>query len=169
MQFDNLCKIWYNYKWCNTFCKYLVTFFTNINILKDDCSGGSLMENIGITIMKELEALNPAVKFKMYFLADNPRPIIYGNVPAIQLKFPNDCHYDEKTLIANKHNDTGRYESFVYAYNPFLRWALFFIKRVPFSPSVIWWSFLFAKNHSLLSRKESQVTKFYKKSQLWYN
>lgn len=77
------------------------------------------MENIGSVIKKELEELNPAVMFRMYVLNDNPRPIIYGNIPATQLKFPNDCEYDEKTLIAKKHNSkTRRYVSFVYAYNP---------------------------------------------------
>ena len=77
------------------------------------------MESIVSAIKKELEELNPAVMFKMYDLNDNPRPIIYGNIPAAQLKFPNGCEYDEKTLIAKKHNTkTRRYVSFVYAYNP---------------------------------------------------
>lgn len=80
------------------------------------------MENIGITnIMKELEALNPAVKFMMYDLKDNPRVIIYGSVPATQLKFPNNCQYNEKTGVINKQKaNTGRYESFVYACDPSL-------------------------------------------------
>jgi len=80
------------------------------------------MENIGNAILEELKELNPAVKFKMYILNDNPRPVIYGNIPASQLKFPNNCEYDEKTLIANKHNtETRRYVSFVYAYDSSMR------------------------------------------------
>lgn len=80
------------------------------------------MKDIGNAILKELKELNPAVKFKMYILTDNPRPIIYGNIPAAQLKFPNDCEYDEKTLIAKKHIANPRsYVSFVYAYDCYMK------------------------------------------------
>ena len=76
------------------------------------------MEDIGNAILEELKELNPAVKFKMYTLNDNPRPIIYGNIPATQLKFPNGCEYDENTMIANKCTANPRsYASFVYAYD----------------------------------------------------
>lgn len=76
------------------------------------------MKDIGNAIFEELKELNPEVKFRMYILDDNPRPIIYGNVPASQLKFPNGCEYDAKTLIANKHiANTRHYLSFVYAYD----------------------------------------------------
>lgn len=75
------------------------------------------MENIGITQMKkELKILNPNVQFDV---KDYCVPaIIYGNIPAENLRLPKGYYHNDKNGINNKHRTTsGIYECFDYQYD----------------------------------------------------
>ena len=62
------------------------------------------MENIGISnLMKELKVLNPTVQFDMYDLTVSPIIIIFGNVPATELSFPNGYYWNEKWFVWELH------------------------------------------------------------------
>ena len=78
------------------------------------------MENIGLNnMMKELKALNPAVKFDVHDYSVSPVIIIFGTAPATELSFPDGYYWNEKNGVTDKHNtDSGLYECFTYEYNP---------------------------------------------------
>ena len=79
-----------------------------------------IMENIGINnMMKELKALNPAVKFDVHDYSVSPIIIIFGTAPATELSFPEGYYWNEKNGITDKHNTNGGlYECFTYKYDP---------------------------------------------------
>ena len=77
------------------------------------------IENIGaVALVDALRIMNPTGKFALDSTFE-PTYVIYGNVPADQLKFPEGYYHNAKNGITNKHStNSGMYEGFDYHFKP---------------------------------------------------